>query len=126
MEILIPLALFAMITAIVIGPRYFRSLERQKLQETMRAAIDKGQTIPPEVISAITADVAPAKPPSSPQRDLRRGVIWLAIAIGLVVAGLIIGVAEPDSTFHFLGIATIPGVLGGAFLTLYFLGRNKV
>jgi hypothetical protein len=126
MEILIPLALFAMITAIVIGPRYFRSLERQKLQETMRAAIDKGQTIPPEVISAITADVTPAKPPSSPQRDLRRGVIWMAIAIGMVVAGLIIGVSEPDATFHFLGIATIPGVLGGAFLTLYFLGRNKV
>lgn len=125
MEILIPLALFAMIAVIAVGPRYFKSQERQKLQETMRAAIEKGQAIPPEVISAITNDVTPPKPPSSPQRDLRRGVVWLAIAIGLAAAGLVIGVSEPDATYHFLGVAIIPGVLGGAFLTLYFLGRTK-
>lgn len=125
MEILIPLTLFAMIAAIVIAPRYFRSQERQKLQETMRAAIDKGQSIPPEVIAAITNDVSSPKPPSSPQRDLRRGVVWLAIAIGTAAAGLVVGMSEPDATYHFLGIAIIPGVLGGAFLTLFFLGRNK-
>jgi hypothetical protein len=114
-----------MIAAIVIAPRYFRSLERQKLQETMRAAIEKGQAIPPEVVAAITTDVTPLRPPSSPQRDLRRGVIWMAIAIGMIIAGLLIGIAEPDVTLHFLPFATIPGMLGAAFLTLYFLGRNK-
>lgn len=124
MEILIPLAGIAMITAIVIAPRYFRSQERQKLQETMRAAIERGQTIPPEVVAAITSDVTPPRQ-TSPERDLRRGVIFLAIAVGLAVGGLVMGYAEPDSTFHFLGIATIPAVIGGAYLTLYFLGRKK-
>ena len=70
MEILIPLAGIAMITAIVIAPRYFRSQERQKLQETMRAAIERGQTIPPEVVAAITSDVTPPRQ-TSPERDLR-------------------------------------------------------
>ena len=32
--ILVPISFFAMIAAIVIVPRYFRSMERQKMAET--------------------------------------------------------------------------------------------
>ena len=38
MDELIPIALFAMIAAIVILPRYFRSQERQKMADTLRLA----------------------------------------------------------------------------------------
>ena len=78
MEILIPLAFFAMIAAIVIVPRYLKSIERQKLQDTLRASIEKGAELPPEVIAALTSDV---KRQPSPYRDLRSGVIWLRAAI---------------------------------------------
>src|SRR3989442_16041994 len=77
--ILVPIALFAMIAVIVVGPRYLKSLERQKMAETLGAAIEKGQSLPPEVIDVLTAD---AKPPPSPKRDLRRGVIFVAVALG--------------------------------------------
>ena len=68
-EILIPIALFAMIAAIVIVPRYFKSLERQKMTETVRLAIEKGQPLPPEVIEALTSR---SQAVASPSRDLRR------------------------------------------------------
>jgi hypothetical protein len=124
MEILIPIAFFAMITAIVVGPRYFRSQERQKLQETLRTAIEKGQPIPPEVVAAMAGNDEPLSSPASPQRDLRRGVVWLAIALGLAIMGLISGMDEPDWTYHLLALAAVPGVIGAAFMTLYLLNRQ--
>ena len=51
--VLIPFGFMAMIAAIVIAPRYFRSQERQKMADLMRAAIERGQPVPPEVIEAI-------------------------------------------------------------------------
>jgi hypothetical protein len=50
------------------------------MQSTLRAAIDKGQPVPPEVIETMTRAV---KTPPTRLRDLRAGVIWLAIGIGL-------------------------------------------
>jgi Na+/H+ antiporter NhaD/arsenite permease-like protein len=122
LEILIPLTFFAMIAAIAVGPRYFKSLERRKMAETLRAAIDKGQPLPPEVINLLTAD---AKPPASPQRDLRRGVILVAVALGLVVMGLVVGQGEPDATYPLIGVAAIPGFIGLALIAIALLGKDR-
>ncbi|RYF97357.1 MAG: hypothetical protein EON94_15125, partial [Caulobacteraceae bacterium] len=96
MEILIPLAFFAMIAAIVIVPRYLKSIERQKLQDTLRASIEKGAELPPEVIAALTSDV---KPRPSPYRDLRTGVIWLGVAVAFVALGAAVSFEEPDALY---------------------------
>jgi Na+/H+ antiporter NhaD/arsenite permease-like protein len=122
LEILIPLTFFAMIAAIVIGPRYLKSLERRKMADTLRAAIDKGQPLPPEVINLLTAD---ARPPASPQRDLRRGVILVAVALGLVVMGLVVGQGEPDATYPMIGVAAIPGFIGLALIAIAQLGKDR-
>src|SRR4051812_34308775 len=90
---LVPLGLFAMIAAIVIAPGYFRSKERQKMAEALRAAIERGETLPPEVMTTLSAT---AKRAPSPARDLRTGIIWLAVAIGLAAFGLLLGFEEPD------------------------------
>ena len=55
-DILVPLGFFAMIAAIVIVPRYLKSIERQKLQDTLRASIEKGAELPPEVVQALPFD----------------------------------------------------------------------
>jgi hypothetical protein len=122
LEILIPLALFAMIAAIVIVPRYLKSVERQKMADTLRVAIEKGQPLPPEMINMLTADTPP-KP--SPQRDLRRGLIFVAIALGLVVMGLVIGQGEPDATYPMIGLAAIPGFIGLALIAVSRIGRDR-
>lgn len=121
-EVLVPLGFFAMIAAIVIVPRYLKSLERQKLQETLRASIEKGADLPPEVIQALTSDVKAAP---SPYRDLRAGVIWLGIAVGFAALGLAVSFEEPDALYPMLGVAAFPGFIGLALIVLSVVGRRK-
>lgn len=121
-EILVPLGFFTMIAALVIVPRYLKSLERQKLQDTLRAAVERGQPIPPEVVEAMTLD---ARPKPSPERDLRVGVIWLGAALGLAVLGLVVGVDEPDATYPMLGVAAFPAFIGLAFILISVLSRGR-
>ncbi|HYG27747.1 MAG TPA: DUF6249 domain-containing protein, partial [Caulobacteraceae bacterium] len=87
-EILIPLAFFAMIAAIVLVPGWYRSREKERLHETLRLAYEKGQPVPPEMIEALQMD----RPrPPLPDRDLRRGIILLCVAAAIVVFSLIVG-----------------------------------
>jgi len=124
MEILVPLGFFAMIAALVIVPRYLKSQERLRLQDTLRSAIEKGQPLPAEVVEAISSD-ARSKPPPSPQRDLRTGIVWLGVAVGLAVFGWAIGYEEPDATYPMLGIAAFPGFIGLAFIIIALVGHRK-
>ncbi|MCR5880276.1 DUF6249 domain-containing protein [Phenylobacterium sp. J367] len=126
MEILIPLGFFAMIAAIVVVPRYFKSMERQKMAETIRAAIENGQSLPTEVVDAMTSDIRPKGMSPSPQRDLRTGIVWLFVAGGLAAFGLLIGMEEPDATYPLLAFAAFPGFIGAAFIVLGLLNKPKV
>lgn len=121
-EVLIPLALFAMIAVIVVVPIWLKSRERRELQTTLRTAIDKGQPLPPEVIEAMTKNVKVA--PTSVS-DMRTGIIWLAVGIGFGVFGFILGFEESDAYYPILGIASIPVVIGLAFIALSFVNPNK-
>ena len=56
------LSVFGTITAIIVGPTYFKTRERRDMQKTVRAAIDKGQPLPPEVIEALSNEAARAAP----------------------------------------------------------------
>jgi hypothetical protein len=54
--ILIPLAPFLMVAAIVIVPAGCDARARE-MQATVRAAIEKGQPLPPELVEALSKDV---------------------------------------------------------------------
>lgn len=122
-------AVFGTITAIILGPTYLRSRERREMQETVRRAIDKGQALPPEVIEAMTNDVAKNLP--SRTRDIRRGIIWLAIGVGIAAFSLINAMSWGDDGWQtrvgdgMLGFAAIPATIGLAFLVLSFFNKNK-
>jgi hypothetical protein len=83
---LVPIGFFTMIAAIVIVPNYLRVRERQEMQATVRAAIEKGQPLPPELVDALSKDVR-SRTVSSAHRDMRIGVILLAIAGGVALTG---------------------------------------
>jgi hypothetical protein len=119
---LVPFGVIAMVIAIVLVPRYLKSRERIQLQQTLQAAIQAGQPLPPEVVEAITSDRRPAP---SPQRDVRTGVIWLAVAIGLAAFGVAAGMEDPDASYWMIGTAAFPGFIGVAFIVLGVLGLNK-
>ncbi|KPF80388.1 hypothetical protein IP78_07215 [Brevundimonas sp. AAP58] len=134
MEDFIPLfaifAVFGTITAIVIGPTYLKSKERREMQATVRAAIDKGQPLPPEVIEALGKEATKNLP--SRTRDIRRGIIWLAVGVGIAAFSLINDMTwergewgGPDFGGGMLGIAAIPITIGLAFIVLSFFNKNR-
>jgi hypothetical protein len=126
--ILIVLIVFSAITAIIFGPSYLKSREKREIQETVRHAIDKGQALPPELIDAMTRDVASKLP--SRTRDLRRGVIWVAVGVGIAAFGLLSDMGWDHREMEnigngLLGVAAIPFTIGLAFIVLSFFNPNK-
>lgn len=122
------LIIFAAIVAVILGPGYLKSRERQELQTTVRHAIDKGQELPPELIDAMTREVASNLP--SRTRDLRRGVIWLAVGIGVAAFSYLSNMGWNDHDMEgaaaaLLGISAIPATIGLAFIVLSFFNPNK-
>lgn len=124
-------AVFGTITAIIVGPTYFKSRERREMQATVRAAIDKGQPLPPEVIEALGREATKNIP--SRTRDIRRGIIWLATGIGIAAFSLINDLRGfgddwsdgPNFDGGLLGIAAIPVTIGLAYIVLSFFNKNK-
>jgi len=92
------------------------------MAETLKAAIERGQPLPTEVVDAISSGV---KTPPSPQRDLRTGIVWLGVGVGLAAMGWAIGFEDPDATFPMLGIACFPAFIGLAFIAMFFLSRGR-
>ena len=132
MEDFIPIfaifAVFGTITAIIVGPTYLKSREKREMQATVRHAIDKGQDLPPELIDAMTKDVASKLP--SRTRDIRRGIIWLAVGIGIAAFGTVSemggsGWSSDNFDNGLMGVACIPAVIGLAFIVLSFFNPNK-
>ena len=119
---------FSAITAIVFGPSYLKSREKREMQTTIRHAIDKGQDLPPELIDAMTRDVASKLP--SRTRDLRRGVIWLAVGIGFAAFSYLSNLGWNDHDMEgasaaMMGLAAIPVTVGLAFIVLSFFNPNR-
>ena len=64
-------------------------------------------------------------------RDLRRGLVWLAIGLGLVASGGafyagLYDVGGASETFaSFAALGTIPGFIGLTYLGLWWFGQRK-
>ena len=123
--VLIVLIIFGSIASLFIAPRYFKSVERQKMAETLRIAIEKGQPLPHEVIDAMSTNVRSPGLPASPQRDLRTGIIWLGVGVGIAALGVAISFDDPDALYPLLGFAAFPIFIGLAFVLLSFLNKPK-
>lgn len=124
--VLIVLIIFGSFASLFIVPRYFKSIERQKMADTLRTAIEKGQPLPTEVIDAMSSDVRTDPRLPSPQRDLRTGIIWLGVGVGLAAFGAAISFEEPDAMLPLLGFAAFPTFIGLAFIALGLLNKSKV
>jgi len=124
---LVPIFLFGTIGAVFIANRYFRHKERQQLQDTLRTAYEKGQPVQPELIAMMNAPPRDTRPTYGPERDLRRGLFWMAWALALLAAGGAFYYYDPsnDATGGFMAVAAFPGFIGAAYLVIYFLSRGK-
>jgi hypothetical protein len=97
---------------------YLRYRGRQDIQHTLRTALDKGQELSPDLISALAANIG------GPHADLRRGVV--ALAIGAAVAAFATLVGDPDAQGPLMGLAMFPLLVGVAYIGLWlYIGRGK-
>jgi hypothetical protein len=95
------LAVFGMPVAIVGIILFVRHRRNRMLHETIRAMVEKGVPIPPELISGGGAALGSTPPPARRgDNDLRGGLILIAVGVGvMMIAGkwgaipLLIGVA---------------------------------
>ena len=108
---IIPLCMFTMIYVCVWLGVSSRLKRTRMLHETIRQMIEKGQPIPPELLQ-------PADRQCRPRSDLRRGLIFIATGIGLIVWFLV----QQNSIWP---VALIPLLIGVAFLITWRLDSNK-
>jgi hypothetical protein len=123
--IVVPVFFMACVAACIVAPGYFRSRERAQMQETLRVALEKGVSLPPEMIAALQTNVARATPPR--ERDLRRAVVLMATGVGFAVLGICLwqGIRPYDDDGGWVTgwsvacIGAIPGLIGVAYLILW-------
>ena len=112
-EEMIPIVMFIGLTIVFVALFWFRYRSRRDMQDTFRAALDKGQELTPEVIDRL------GHPKPAKDKDFRLGVIWLAIAVGLVLIGFAVPDHGGDALRGLLGGAAFPFAIGVAYMILH-------
>lgn len=114
--------MFASVVGAVWLFQHFSLKRRVEVLSTLRLAIEKGQVITPEAMEAMARM-------SSPIADLRRGIIFLAIAAGFAAFTAMISQNAHgdmvDISRGLYGVAMFPLFIGLAFLGLHVFANES-
>jgi hypothetical protein len=106
----VPIALFAAMVFVVALVVSMRLKKNRMLHETLRAMIEKGAPIPPELLNPPN--------PRRPKSDLRNGLVWIGVGVGLTLMFL----AQGHNNWP---VGLIPLLIGVAFLITWKLETKK-
>jgi hypothetical protein len=117
----IPFAGIAMSIGVVWIVFFFIYKTNRSRHETIQAMVDKGMEIPPELLL-----VHRRRRSAEPVSDLRKGLIWLALGLGIGI--MIFGISGNSRHLYF---GLLPCFIGGGYLILAKLDvrgskQNKV
>lgn len=120
-DILAPITVFGSIVLIVWIVFHFGAKNRREVLETVRAAAQSGTQLTPDVIKAL------GMPRRAEGRDIRWGIVLLAIAGAFMALGFAIAGAEGDFEVMYVmsGVAAFPGFVGIALIAMGILFRDK-
>ena len=93
---------------------WLRAAHRRDLLRLAERALDKGVTLDQDFVESLGAPPQP-----SPDRDLRRGMIFVALALAVCVFGTVV---EEEV---FFGLSSFPGFVGIAYLLFWLRGRSQ-
>ncbi len=124
-------AFWTFVAAVVLVPTWLKYRDRQRMHDTLRIAFEKGTPVPPELISALQSNIAPRRP-TTPESDLRRGLVLVAVGLGLcgLGYGLWYGLMSVNEIAAYItggctaGVGAIPGLIGVAHLVLWATRRE--
>lgn len=114
--LLVPIVSVTVIGIVLIAFFHYRAKNRGQLQTTIQQAVDKGNELTPELIDRL------AGPKPGPDRDFRRGLIWLAVGVGFVLFGAII--QEEDAFRALSAIGMFPLLIGTAYMVMWKFGNR--
>lgn len=103
------------IAAIISLALFLRYRTRVEYQVTVRSAIEKGQALTPEFLAGLTE--RPPPPARKTSRDLRFGVIAVALGIGIASFGWIVG--EEEARRVMMAVGNVPLWIGLALIVLW-------
>lgn len=111
-EIIVPVAFFLCVA--IIGALVLVGYSRHTAQrhQTLRAMVEKGMQIPPELLGH-------TKRPSSPASDRRRGILLICAGIGIAAFLLLSGGEEGA------GLGLIPILIGVGYLLVARLDGRR-
>jgi hypothetical protein len=120
------LAFWGFLAGVILVPIYLRHRDRAQMQETLRVSLEKGQTLPTDLVTALQNSIS-AKTIPTREGDLRRGIVLIAVGLGFVGLGygLWYGLMSVDEMSAYIsgactaGVGAIPGLIGVAYLILW-------
>jgi hypothetical protein len=127
----VPIFFMVCVAACIVAPGYFRHRDREQMQQTLRVAIEKGQALPQDLVTALQGNVATRFTPTR-EADLRRAIVLIAVGVGMcgLGYGLWRGITVDDEFGAYTtgwivaGSGAIPGLIGLAYLILWAMGRK--
>ncbi len=122
MGLLFPLAWTVIWFGFVVIMRRHRRAERMRLLDFIEKASSEGRQVPPELLAEFRART------HTWITDVRIGLILVAIAVGMCVAGVLADGFHgtgPEAFYGPFKLFPIPGLIGVAFLITGWLRRRE-
>ena len=117
-DISVPLIVFGSITLCIWATFHYKNREKEKIQDTICKAIDAGQQLNPETISALGVRAV-----STPLSDRRKSVLMTSIGVAVLIFAQVI--PDDEAPIILSGIAAFPIMLGVAYFIVYRLVLNE-
>ena len=115
----IPIAMFMSIALIFFLVLYFKHRGSAEMQQTIRLALERGTELTPEIINRLGAPAEPSR-----NKDLRAGLIWMGLALGLALCGLAVATFSIEALYGCLAGAAFPFAIGLAYLIMWRYGAS--
>ena len=111
---------FGMIIVSIVAKVMRKIRVSQMIHQERMAAIEKGLPLPSVQDYAITSGK-----PVTPKNDLRRGLLWAFVGLGLMLASGVAAFEHHGHEVHFLGGGIVCVCVGAAYLIFYFVQVRK-
>jgi O-antigen/teichoic acid export membrane protein len=115
--LVVPVVTMICFAAVPIFYFYYRHRNRQELQKTLRAAIEQGKELTPELLEQM------GEPVRGKDLDLRRGVLAIGFGIGIAAFGFLHN--DPDVFLKLRAGGALLCTIGIAFIGLWFFSRGR-
>lgn len=118
-EALIPISIWVAVVLMTWVFIHYGHRKSVLAHKTLRLAIENGLELTPEMLDRFSMLKDPVR------QDLRRGVLFLCFAAGLVLFGFIVGRDQAALVRILMGLSACPFLLGIAYLGFWKFGRSQ-